>query len=64
MKRNYKYALSDHEGSSHKATPNGEAWAVARNKKTRINTSQTYVHLVIDDDNIYQVGEVGYDAWG
>ena len=75
MKRNYKYALSDNEGSSHKAkpnfivahstaTPNGEAWAVARNMKTGINTSQTYVHLVIDDENIYQVGEVGYDAWG
>ena len=53
MKRNYKYALSNHEGSSHKATPNfivahstatpnGEAWAVARNMKTGINTSQTY----------------------
>lgn len=75
MKRNFKYALSDSEGSSQlatprfivahsTATPNGEAWAVARNMKTSINTAQTYVHLVIDDKNIYQVGELGYVAWG
>lgn len=75
MKRNYKYALSDNEGSSQiashsfviahsTATPNGEAWAVARNMKRGINTSQTYVHLVIDDNNIYQVGALGYVAWG
>lgn len=75
MKRKYDYALSDHEGSSQTAqrkfivahstaTPNGEAWAVARNMKRGINTSQTYTHLVIDDDNIYQVGELGYVAWG
>ncbi|RMC50815.1 peptidoglycan recognition family protein [Lactobacillus sp. ESL0225] len=75
MKRNYKYALSDNEGSSQlatprfiiahsTATPNGEAWAIARNMKTGINVSQTYVHLVIDDKSIYQVGELGYVAWG
>ena len=75
MKRNYRYTLSDNEGSSviakckfiiahSTATPNGEAWAVARNMKRGINTSQTYVHLVIDDENIYQVGALGYVAWG
>lgn len=75
MKRKYTYALSDREGSSQiaqrkfivahsTATPNGEAWAVARNMKRGINTSYTYVHLVIDDKNIYQVGALGYVAWG
>lgn len=75
MKRKYNYALSANEGSSQlasrrfiiahsTATPNGEAWAVARNMKRGINTSQTYVHLVIDDKNIYQVGSLGYVAWG
>ncbi|WEV51692.1 peptidoglycan recognition family protein [Lactobacillus sp. ESL0731] len=75
MKRNYKYALGANEGSSQvaqrrfivahsTATPNGEAWAVAHNMKTGINTSQTYVHLVVDDKHIYAVGEIGYVAWG
>lgn len=75
MKRKYNYALSEREGSSQitkrnfivahsTATPNGEAWAVARNLKRGINTSQTYIHLVIDYKNIYQVGELGYVAWG
>ncbi|RMC36911.1 N-acetylmuramoyl-L-alanine amidase [Lactobacillus sp. ESL0236] len=75
LKINKKYSLADNEGSSQlatprfiiahsTATPNGEAWAIARNMKTSVNVSQTYVHLVIDDKNIYQVGELGYVAWG
>ena len=75
MKRKYTYDLSDREGSSQiaqrkfivahsTATPNGEAWAVACNMKRGIKTSYTYVHLVIDDKNIYQVGALGYVAWG
>ncbi|MCO6516834.1 MAG: N-acetylmuramoyl-L-alanine amidase, partial [Snodgrassella sp.] len=75
MKINNKYNLASNEGSSQlatprfiiahsTATPNGEAWAIARNMKNGINTSQTYVHFVIDDKSIYQVGELGYVAWG
>ncbi|WP_294837365.1 peptidoglycan recognition family protein [uncultured Lactobacillus sp.] len=75
MKINHKYELNDNEGSSKiaeckfiiahsTATTNGEAWAVAHNMKTGINTSQTYVHFVIDDKNIYQVGALGCVAWG
>nr|WP_259334997.1 N-acetylmuramoyl-L-alanine amidase [Lactobacillus bombicola] len=70
-----KKQAGDNEGSSQlatprfiiahsTATPNGEAWAISRNMKNSINTSQTYVHFVIDDKSIYQVGELGYVAWG
>ncbi|WEV42937.1 peptidoglycan recognition family protein [Lactobacillus sp. ESL0684] len=75
MKINKKYALANNEGSSHiasrnfiiahsTATPNGEAWAVAHNMKSTINSAETYVQFIVDDKSIYQVGEPGYDAWG
>jgi N-acetylmuramoyl-L-alanine amidase CwlA len=75
LKINNKYNLASSEGSSQLATPrfiiahstgtpNGEAWAIARNMKSGINTAQTYVHLVIDDHSIYKVGDFGYVAWG
>lgn len=75
LKVNKKYQLADNEGSSQLAQPrfivahstgttNGEAWAIARNMKNGINTSQTYVHLVVDDKSIYRVGAYSYKAWG
>ncbi|WP_267393266.1 MULTISPECIES: hypothetical protein [unclassified Lactobacillus] len=32
--------------------------------KLHINTGQTFVHLVINDKHIYQVGKLGYVVWG
>lgn len=75
LKISKKYQLANNKGSSQlatprfivahsTATPNGEAWAIARNMKSGINISQNYEHFVIDDKSIYQVGELGYVAWG
>lgn len=75
MKVNKTYALATNEGDSNiaakdfivahsTATPNGEAWAIARNMKRGINTAQTYVHFAVDDKSIYEIGEPGYVSWG
>lgn len=71
---NKPYALSANEGSSTKVTkgsmiiahstanPNTSAKNNAMYEKRTWNNA--YVHFIVDDTGIYQVGEPGYVAWG
>ena len=71
---NKTYALADNEGSSSLVTrgtmiiahstanPNTSAKNNAAYEKRTYNTA--YVHFIVDDTAIYQVGEPGYVAWG
>lgn len=68
------YALGDSEGSStyvtggrliiahSTANPNTSAKNNAAYEKRTFNSA--YVHFIVDDKSIYQVGEPGYVAWG
>lgn len=74
LKINKTYALADNEGSSSLVTqgkmviahstanPNTSAKNNAAYEKRTYNTA--YVHFIVDDTAIYQVGEPGYVAWG
>ena len=73
LKINKQYALADNEGSSNyaqgkliiahsTANPNTSAKNNAAYEKRTYNTA--YVHFIVDDKEIYQVGEPGYVAWG
>ena len=46
------------------ATPGATARDEARFFKNNWNTSDAYVHLVVDDQECYIVGSLGYVAWG
>lgn len=46
------------------ATPNATASEEARFFKNNWNTSFAYTHLVVDDQECYIVGSLGYVAWG
>lgn len=46
------------------ATPNATARDEARFFKNNWNTSYAYTHLVVDDQDCYIVGSLGYVAWG
>lgn len=71
---NKTYALAENEGSSSwvtqgkmviahsTANPNTSAKNNAAYEKRTYNTA--YVHFIVDDTAIYQVGEPGYVAWG
>lgn len=74
LKFNKTYALNDNEGSStlvtrgtmiiahSTANPNTSAKNNAAYEKRTFNSA--YVHFIVDDTAIYQVGEPGYVAWG
>ena len=73
LKINKQYALADNEGSSDyaqgrliiahsTANPNTSAKNNAAYEKRTYNNA--YVHFIVDDKAIYQVGEPGYVAWG
>lgn len=74
LKINKTYALAENEGSSSwvtkgkmiiahsTANPNTSAKNNAAYEKRTYNTA--YVHFIVDDTAIYQVGEPGYVAWG
>lgn len=75
MKFNSTYFLPQNVGSSEQAfdrmviahstaTPNASAEAIARNMYNNAPKNGAYVHYVVDDKEIYQVGEIGYKAWG
>lgn len=72
---NDKYRLKSWQGSSQKinthtliahstATPNAPASAIARNMYNSVENNGAYVHYIVDDKEIYQVGALGYKAWG
>lgn len=74
LKFNKTYALNDNEGSStwvtrgtiiiahSTANPNTSAKNNAAYEKRTFNSA--YVHFIVDDSAIYQVGEPGFVAWG
>lgn len=74
LKFNKTYSLNDNEGSStlvtrgtmiiahSTANPNTSAKNNAAYEKRTFNNA--YVHFIVDDSAIYQVGEPGYVAWG
>lgn len=73
IKKNFMLATD--EGSSQRtnnnfitihstATPNATARDEAQFFKNNWNTSYAYTHLVVDDQECYIVGSLGYVAWG
>lgn len=69
------FMLSTYEGSSEKttndwitvhstATPNATARDEAQYFKNNWRSTETYVQLVVDDNDCYLVGAIGYVAWG
>lgn len=73
LKFNKTFALADSEGSPDRAqgsmviahstaNPDTTARNNAAYEKRTYNTA--YVHFIVDDTAIYQVGEPGYVAWG
>lgn len=69
------FMLAEDEGSSQRtnnnfitihstATPNATARDEAHFFKNNWNTSYAYTHLVVDDQDCYIVGNLGYVAWG
>lgn len=75
MKVNKRFLLPDGVGSDQQAkdtmiiahstaTPNASAFSIARNMYNTAPNNGAYVHYIVDDIEIYQVGEVGYKAWG
>lgn len=69
------FMLGTEEGSSQRtnnnfitihstATPNATARDVAQFFKNKWNTCYAYTHLVVDDQECYIVGSLGYVAWG
>nr|DAK09122.1 MAG TPA: PGRP protein [Caudoviricetes sp.] len=46
------------------ATPNATARDEAQFFKNNWNTSYAYTHLVVDDEECYIIGSLGYVAWG
>lgn len=46
------------------ATPNATARNEAQYFKNNWSTSETYVQLVVDDQDCYLIGDIGYVAWG
>ena len=73
LKFDKTYALADNEGSPDRAqgsmviahstaNPNTSAKNNAAYEKRTFGTA--YVHFIVDDTSIYQVGEPGYVAWG
>lgn len=69
------FMLAINEGSSQRtnnnfitihstATPNATARDVAQFFKNNWYTSYAYTHLVVDDQECYIVGSLGYVAWG
>lgn len=70
-----KFMLATEEGSSQRtnnnfitihstATPNATARDEAQFFKNNWNTSLAYTHLIVDDQECYIVGSLGYVAWG
>lgn len=70
-----KFMLATDEGSSQRtnnnfitihstATPNATARDEAQFFKNNWDTSFAYTHLVVDDQECYIVGSLGYVAWG
>lgn len=70
-----EFMLAINEGSSQRtnnnfitihstATPNATARDEAEFFKNNWNTSYAYTHLVVDDQECYLVGSLGYVAWG
>lgn len=70
-----EFMLATDEGSSQRtnnnfitihstATPNATARDEAQFFKNNWNTSFAYTHLVVDDQECYIVGSLGYVAWG
>lgn len=70
-----EFILATDEGSSQRtnnnfitihstATPNATARNEAQFFKNNWNTSYAYTHLVVDDQDCYIVGSLGYVAWG
>lgn len=70
-----EFMLATDEGSSQRtnnnfitihstATPNATAREEAQFFKNNWNTSYAYTHLVVDDQNCYIIGSLGYVAWG
>lgn len=75
VKVNKTYRLASNEGDSaiatkdfvvahSTATPDAPALNIARNMKNSVNNNGAYVHLVVDDQDCYLVGDLGYVAWG
>lgn len=72
---NKNFMLAINEGSSQRtnnnfitihstATPNATAKDEAQFFKNNWNTSFAYTHLIVDDQECYIVGSLGYVAWG
>lgn len=70
-----KFMLATYEGSSQRtnnnfitihstATPNATARDEAQFFKNNWGTSYAYTHLVVDDQECYIIGSLGYVAWG
>lgn len=70
-----KFMLATDEGSSQRtnnnfitihstATPNATARDEAQFFKNNWGTSYAYTHLIVDDQDCYIVGSLGYVAWG
>ena len=75
VKVNKTYRLASNEGDSAKAkndfvvahstaTPDAPALNIARNMKNSVNNNGAYVHLVVDDQDCYLVGDLGYVVHG
>lgn len=72
---NKSYELGLNEGSNQKtnnnfitihstATPNATAKEEAQYFKNNWLSSEAYVQLVVDDQDCYLIGDIGYVAWG
>lgn len=46
------------------ATPNASAWAEARYFNSNWKTAYTYVHAVVDDQELIQLSDTNYGVWG
>lgn len=73
IKKDFEFGT--YEGSSERAqnnwlvvhstaTPNATARNEAQYFKNNWRSTETYVQLVVDDKECYQVGAIGYVAWG
>lgn len=46
------------------ATPNASAWAEARYFNSNWTTAYTYVHAVVDDQELIELSDTNYGVWG
>lgn len=62
----YRFGIGRPEGVviHETATPNASAWAEARYFNSNWQNAYTYVHAVVDDQELIQLSDTNYGVWG